>query len=242
MNDAAVRDPRIGRDFLLGVNLPWQLYGCDFGANAWQPDGGVATPSRRRQMNETLAQLAGAGVRYVRWFLLCDGRAGVRWHGDRPDGLDGHVFRDLDAALDSLAEHRLQAMFALFDFHMIRRARLVSGVQLGGRRGVVISDGERARLQYTVVAPILERYGTHPVVFAWDLINEPEWATRGMGTRTRGTGTRTRGTRTRTSITLTGMSTRTRRSHPPAAATEKDLSGPRAAVHRPRLPCRASCP
>jgi hypothetical protein len=176
----------IGREFLLGVNLPWQIYGCDFGANAWQPQGGVATPSRRRQLDETLAGLSEAGVQCVRWFLLCDGRAGVRWHSDRHTDLDEHVFADLDAALESLAAHRLQAMFAIFDFHLFRRARLANGVQLGGRRHVVTSDDARARLLDAVVAPILDRYRAHPSIFAWDLINEPEWATLGVGTRRSG--------------------------------------------------------
>jgi hypothetical protein len=36
-----------------------------------------------------------------------------------------------------------------------------------------------------VLTPILERYGRSPQIFAWDLINEPEWATCGLGARRR---------------------------------------------------------
>lgn len=41
----------------------------------------------------------------------------------------------------------------------------------------------RAALLSRVVTPIVERYGRHPRIFAWDIINEPEWATRALGAR-----------------------------------------------------------
>jgi hypothetical protein len=33
-----------------------------------------------------------------------------------------------------------------------------------------------------VVAPLLERYGQEPQILAWDVFNEPEWVTFGVGT------------------------------------------------------------
>jgi hypothetical protein len=47
---------------LVGANLPWFQYGCDFGANAWQPEGGVAHPDRRQRTDRALARLADSGL------------------------------------------------------------------------------------------------------------------------------------------------------------------------------------
>jgi hypothetical protein len=73
-------------------------------------------------------------------------------------------------------------MFVLLDFHWLRRRRRVNGVTLGGRRRLLADPHERAALLDRVLRPIVERYGDHPTVWAWDLINEPEWATLGAGT------------------------------------------------------------
>src|SRR5688500_2891984 len=96
------RDADSPPPFLLGANLPWVHYGIDFGANAWRPEGGMAQQDERAQIELTFAGLAASGVQCVRWFLFCDGRAGIRFSdGGRPIGLDDFVFRDVDAALET---------------------------------------------------------------------------------------------------------------------------------------------
>jgi hypothetical protein len=64
------------------VNLPWLQYGGDFGANVWQPDGGVGRPERRERLSEVFGRLADRNLTVVLWFVLCDGRAGVRFADD----------------------------------------------------------------------------------------------------------------------------------------------------------------
>ena len=103
------RDAASPPPFLLGANLPWVHYGIDFGANAWRPEGGVAQPDERAQLETTFAQLAASGVRYVRWFLFCDGRAGLEFRSGGPQvTIDNRVFADLDAALEMVAAAGLQ--------------------------------------------------------------------------------------------------------------------------------------
>ena len=162
--------------FLLGANLPWIHYGIDFGANAWRPDGGVALEQERAQLEIVFTQLAASGVRSVRWFLLCDGRAGIEFsERGRPVGPDRFLFRDVDAALETALRHRIQIMFVLLDFLWCSAARGMRGVQMGGRAHILQDPGNRHALLDTVLRPLLERYGTDPSVFAWDIINEPEW-------------------------------------------------------------------
>lgn len=170
--------------FTLGANLPWISYGGDFGANAWRPAGGVST--RLEDLSRALDRLAASGIRRIRWFMLCDGRAGIRFASDgAPLGLDDHVFADVDAALAEAGSRGMEIMFVLFDFHWCKPARPAGGVQLGGRAYVLRDEAARAALLDRVLRPIFERYGDAPEIFAWDVINEPEWVTCGLGTRER---------------------------------------------------------
>lgn len=170
-------------EFVVGVNLPWVMYGSDFGASAWHPDGGVGAPGRQAHLDAILARLAALGLRHVRWFVLCDGRAGIRFdlHG-RPQGLDPFFFRDLDAAVSAASRFDLSLTLVLFDFTWCARRRVVNGVALGGRRALLRDGALRTELLDRVVRPMLVRYRAEAAVAAWDLFNEPEWPTLGYGT------------------------------------------------------------
>ena len=168
--------------FTLGVNLPWLVYGCDFGANAWFPEGGAGRADLRARANAVFARLAAAGLRTVRWFLFCDGRSGVRFDAaGRPLGVDDVAWRDLEAALEVASVHGVSLIFVLFDYPWCRRRRVVGGVALGGHRRTIARAGARSRLLEHVVTAILRRYGREPGIAAWDLFNEPEWLTLGYG-------------------------------------------------------------
>src|SRR4029450_10667751 len=52
------RDTAPPPPFLIGANLPWVHYGIDFGANAWRPEGGVAQPAARAQLEAAFRQPA----------------------------------------------------------------------------------------------------------------------------------------------------------------------------------------
>jgi hypothetical protein len=172
------RDTASPPPFLIGANLPWVHYGIDFGANAWRPDGGVGQPEEHAQLEVVFAELAASGVRYVRWFLFCDGRAGIRFSaGDRPLGLDDFVFRDVDAALEVADRHGIRIMFVLLDFLWCDPVTTTRGVQMGGRAHVLADAAGREALLDQVLRPMLERYGDEPQILAWDIINEPEWIT-----------------------------------------------------------------
>ena len=91
-------------EYLHGCNYPWStdgttiFYGLDFGANVWGSHLGVST--RRDAVARDFAQMAALGFTVTRWFLFCDGRAGIVYD-DRglPAGIDPHLFHDLDTAL-----------------------------------------------------------------------------------------------------------------------------------------------
>ncbi|MDO8834669.1 MAG: hypothetical protein Q7V01_03695 [Vicinamibacterales bacterium] len=171
-----------GVPFVTGTNLPWLTYGCDVGASAWRPGGGIAAPATRAVLEEHLARIAGDGHRIIRWFLLCDGRSGIRVAaGGAPAGLDDRVRFDLDAAANALARHGIEAIFVVFDYLLCAPPRVAGGVQTGGRRLWLARAAFTAPLIERVVSPLVAHLGPDAPVAAWDLINEPEWITRGFG-------------------------------------------------------------
>lgn len=179
-----LRQTRFREPFLRGVNLPWLSYGNDFGANAWHPGGGIAAGEGPERLERIFAGLARGGADCLRWFLFCDGRAGIREDAQgRPSGLDEALFSDLDRALEIAARHRLRLIFVLFDFHLCAPGQTKRGVQLGGRRSWIAKRIPNRALRKRVLKPLLLRYGRRPEVLAWDLFNEPEWATFGLGGR-----------------------------------------------------------
>lgn len=182
LSKAAPRLPFAPGQFFLGANLPWINYGQDFGANAWQTKGGLATPERQAQLDQALGKLAAAGVTHTRWFMLCNGSAGVKFAADgTPTGLDPFVFKDLDTAIAAAKKHGIQITFSLLDFGWGKEGKMVGGVQTGGHADVLADPAKRKALVDKVLTPILQRYGQEPTVEAWEVMNEPEWIVRGMG-------------------------------------------------------------
>lgn len=170
-------------EFQLGANLPWVRYGTDVGRNAWHPEGGIGVHPDPARLVDLLVVLREHGFDCVRWFLLCDGRAGIRFDADgTPLGVDSAAWRDLDAILRLVDRARLRLLPVLLDFHWCRPASRVNGVTLAGHRTTIAHPRRRAALVRAVLSPLAARYGQEPLVYAWDLINEPEWATFGLGT------------------------------------------------------------
>jgi hypothetical protein len=169
-------------ELAVGANLPWIEYGQDFGASAWRPAGGLARPDRRERARRALGGLAASGATLVRWWLLGDGRSGLREDAAGRLVLDDRVVPDLEAALEELTAAGLRAILVLTDFLWLEPARFVNGVTLGGRREALRDPARRASLVEGVFAPLAARFGREAAIAGWDLMNEPEWATLGVGT------------------------------------------------------------
>ena len=171
-------------DFIVGANLPWVDYGIDFGANAWRPEGGIGNHLQR--LDDEVSRLAASGVTAIRWFLFCDGRAGIRFDpSGKPLGLDDYVLRDMMAAIDTACRHGVRVMPVLLDFLWCHDATTCAGVQQGGRAAVLRDTALRTDLLDRVFRPVLEQFASDPTIIAWDLMNEPEWITRGLAARRR---------------------------------------------------------
>lgn len=184
--------------FLHGCNYPWSTdgqtiyYGLDFGANVWGSHIGVGT--RREAVARDFAEMASLGFTVARWFLFCDGRAGIVYDdGGLPLGPDDHLFDDLDAALEIAGGAGIRLVLVLLDhrwmFHGVREtiADPVSGLVLRaqlpeGRARVLLTHAGHDAFFERLAVPVLRRYGPlgaradlSPHVAAWEFMNEPDW-------------------------------------------------------------------
>jgi hypothetical protein len=184
--------------YLHGCNYPWStdgqtiFYGLDFGGNVWGSHLGVST--RRAAVARDFAEMARLGFTCARWFLFCDGRAGIVFdETGLPLGPDPRLFIDVDAALEIARQSGIAIDFVLTDHRWmyagVRQtlADPVSGAVCearlpDGRAGVLHSRRAREALLERVVEPLVRRYGADgpradlaPAVLAYEFMNEPDY-------------------------------------------------------------------
>jgi hypothetical protein len=109
---------------------------------------------------------------------------GVTWDSAGvPSGLGGTLAADVAAALEVAAEAGVYIELTLFSFDAFRPdTTLDGGVQVRGIARVVSDPDARAALMERVVAAFADEVARSPHaqrMLAWDVINEPEWATSG---------------------------------------------------------------
>jgi hypothetical protein len=146
--------------YLLGANVPWFNWGCDFGCGGRK---GVSSPAVAAQLEPVFRAARDSGVRVLRWWVF----PGEPWQITRdgagaPAGVDEAVYADFDAALRLAAAHDLYFEFTLFSAPTHLPAAWLTDA------------GQRARLA-DVLGALFARYAGNPRVLAWDVINEPEW-------------------------------------------------------------------
>ncbi len=169
------------------MNYPWRHYGQDFGTCAWGYQG-LAGPADelRRDFQEIRARLAGKAKPLVRVFIFADGRSSPEFdESGHVAGLDDFFYRDFDSLVDAAIQSDLQVMPVLLDFRWCHPPSLMNGVCLGGHSEIITESSRRASFLERALAPLLDRYGKIPEIFAWDLINEPEWVMRRLRSRLR---------------------------------------------------------
>ena len=64
----------------------------------------------------------------------------------------------------------------LFDFHLADKAKNQGGVQLGGNSAIITDAAKRQSFLDKALKPLLEKYGKHRNIIAWEVMNEPEGA------------------------------------------------------------------
>jgi len=169
--------------FLLGANVPWVHYGVDIGASAWRPEGGLhAHAEDAALLRQVFERLHADGVQSARFFLLADGRAGVRFSEDgTPEGLDGSVLADNDVVLEAARAAGIGLLLVLLDGEWLAPASVVDGQPVHGHADTVRDPVKRNALLERVLRPILIRCADHPAIVGWEILSGADLCVAGFG-------------------------------------------------------------
>ncbi|MCD6505152.1 cellulase family glycosylhydrolase [Candidatus Poribacteria bacterium] len=153
--------------FTLGCNLPW-LDGRMGWDVAYKPEWGCGFDEAK--VDRYFADMHRMGVKVVRWWLLADMRGGVIFDEDGyPTGVYPELFEHMDYVMDRICpKYGIRIYWCL-----------LSGLLNTDHFNMVVDEKARRVYIQNVLIPIARRYGDHPYLFAFDLMNEPESDVKG---------------------------------------------------------------
>lgn len=168
--------------FVYGVSYPWRNFAGDFGGvSQWGIQGVSKAPSGYAA---DLADMHKQGANVIRWWLFPDFRGdGVTFDAmNVPTGVTATALADFAKALELADQAGLFLMPTLFSFDNFRPTQMSQGVLIRGTTPIALDPGARKALVLNVVRPLVKAAQQSPYarrIFAWEAINEPEWAVVG---------------------------------------------------------------
>lgn len=159
-----------------GVNLPWINYGWDIGRNPWGGShGGFSGNEARLQSDfEFLAQHE---VKIVRVFTFCDLRSGVLFDQNGiPTDFDQYALEDFETLVQAAEASNLHLIIVLLD-HKVADGVAMEGSTPVGEHPDLIFDLQKRAALLELFSSLLQTYKDNETIFAWEVMNEPEYAT-----------------------------------------------------------------
>ncbi|MCM1578937.1 MAG: cellulase family glycosylhydrolase [Ruminococcus sp.] len=143
-----------------GVNTPWQNWN-DFGGN-FEPDF----------WDSHFEMLHNEGVNASRIWINCAGMSIVRLKSDGTvHTIDEQHWKDLDTLFDLAEKHGIYIMATILSFDHFKDGN--SGCE--NYRTMIQSDEATQDYIDKYLVPFVKRYGSSPMLFSVDLMNEPDW-------------------------------------------------------------------
>lgn len=163
--------------FMHGMNIPWKNYGWDFGRH---PSRGISYDGD--WFEEAFKNIADAGGNVARIFLHGDGRASPEFNSiGEVTGLDLSFFPHLDDLLMRAERQGVYLIISLWSFEIVDDLRSCCGRFAGNHADLIREEEKTQGYIDQVLIPMVNRYKDHCALFAWEIMNEPEWAIAGIG-------------------------------------------------------------
>lgn len=157
--------------FINGVNIPWNVYGQDFGTHY---QNGAQYDST--WFENMFTQLEGSGINCARFWLHTDGCSTPEFDtAGYVTGLDSNFFADLDDFFARAMKHNIMLIPSLWDFYMFKDNSALG--MYGGMHADLIQDTTKTRSYINnALIPMVQRYANQCNLLSWEVMNEPEWA------------------------------------------------------------------
>jgi hypothetical protein len=167
-----------GKDYYInGINVPWNKFGSDVGTHyEW---GALYSPSFFTMFFQACQNY---GVNCVRLWIHCDGRTSPEFDNNgNVTGQDTNFFSNFDDIFRIAAANNVMIQPCLWSFDMTKDFTSTAG-KYAGLHASLIQDTNKTRSYINnALIPMVKRYANTCNLFAWEIINEPEWSISGPG-------------------------------------------------------------
>ena len=141
----------VGRWSLIGADVPFLRWGCDFGC----PGDGIR--AHEPEVDRMLRTMSERGVRVARWYLFPGAAAQVTRAADgTPTGIDPQALLDLDLAVHLAAKHDVYLLPVVLP-------------SPGAVPATWFTDPAQRAALATTLTPMLKRYRSSPNLLGWEL-------------------------------------------------------------------------
>jgi len=163
--------------YINGVNAPWKSFGSDIGTHyQWGP---LYSPTF---FTTFFQECKSYGVNCVRLWIHCDGRSSPEFDDNGfVTGLDTNFLSNFDDLLKIAASNNVMVMPCLWSFDMTKDFTADAG-KYAGKHADLIQDTAKTRSYINkALIPMVSHLANSCNLFAWEIINEPEWSIQGPG-------------------------------------------------------------
>lgn len=164
--------------YINGMNVPWNAFGSDAGTHyQW---GSLYDSTFFHTLFQECKEY---GVNCVRLWIHCDGRTSPEFDANGAvSGLDDNFLANLEDIFRIGQKNSVMVMPCLWSFDMTKDFTGSAGKYAGLHADLIKDSLKTVSYINNALIPMVKRFAQTCNLFAWEIINEPEWSISGPGT------------------------------------------------------------